>query len=406
MLSSHNLNSSTENNSRVNNAFGNRVLKENLYLPVHQSVGIEAKSETLVINSSTQPMWGSSHMFNISEKNVVYNGCTLRLELPPVTGQGAYIPGQFMVDRINVVINGQVFDIIVDLENFLRLQLYSTDADRLSSNLASGLYTSQALRVLLSSTTTNNVILIPLKCALFDVIQPAILNDQHSIQLNVFMNSQAQSIDAITGVITANNNIISSSLIMKVTRLSPSDAYQRLSMMSRRKFDTIFHSVVPTTFSANIGASSSTFILSNLMNQNVMQLLICVRASKQGVQQFNFTRINTLNILDGASNSLSGGPLNSSYYNNLSNRDNTVSSYNTETFFNTTNNNAHFYIHSFSIDPVGSLKNGLLYGSRSMQGNESIVINYLVPLTTNVVIDVFAYCENVIQQGVGGYSKI
>ena len=134
-------------------------------------------------------MWGSSHMFNISEKNVVYNGCTLRLELPPVVGQGAYVPGQFMVDRINVVINGQVFDIIVDLENFLRLQLYSTDADRLSSNLASGLYTSQALRILLSSTTTNNVILIPLKCALFDVIQPAILNDQHSDRKSTRLNS-------------------------------------------------------------------------------------------------------------------------------------------------------------------------------------------------------------------------
>ena len=410
MLSSHNLNSNTESNSRVNSAFGNRVLKENLYLPVSQSVGIDAKAETVLINSATQPMFGSSHMFNIIEKNVVLNGCTLRLELPPNVGtngyQGVYVPGHFFVDRVNITINGQVFELIVDLDNFLRLQLYSVDADRMSSNQACGLYSSQNLRVNLSSTTTNNVILIPLKCAIFDVIQPAILNDQHAIQLNVFMNTQAQSIDILSGTLTPNNTIISSTLIMKVTRLSAAESYQRLSLMSRRKFDTIFHSVIPTTFSALNGSASSTFILSNLLHQNVMQLIICVRASKQGANQFAFTRLNTLNILDGASNSLTGGPLNGSYYANLSNRDNTVSSYNTETSFGLINNQANFYIHSFSIDPISALKNGLLYGSRTMQGNESIVLNYVTPLTANMIVDVFAYCENVCQQGVDGYSKI
>ena len=410
MLSSHNLNSNTEANGRVNSAFGNRVLKENLYLPVCQSVGIDAKAETILINSATQPMFGSSHMFNIIEKNVVLNGCTLRLELPPAVGtngyQGVYVPGQFLNDRINITINGQVFDVIVDLENFLRLQLYSLDADRMSSNQASGPYSSQNLRVNLTSTTTNNVILIPLKCALFDVIQPALLNDQHAIQLNVFMNTQAQSIDTISGTLTPSNTVISSTLIMKVTRLSAAESYQRLSLMSRRKFDTIFHSVIPTTFSALSGSASSTFILSNLLHQNVMQLLIVVRASKQGANQFAFTRLNTLNILDGASNSLTGGPLNGNYYANLSNRDNTVSSYNTETSFGLNNNQAHFYVHSFSIDPISALKNGLLYGSRTMQGNESIVLNYVTPLAANMIVDVFAYCENVCQQGVDGYSKI
>ena len=410
MLSSHNLNSNSEANSRVNNALGNRVMKESLYLPVCQSVGIDAKSETIVINSSTQAMWGSNHLFNITEKNVVLNGCTLRLELPPLAGtnnfQGAYVPGQFFVDRTNIIINGQVFDISADLDNFLKLQLYSSDADRQSSNQACGLYSSQNLRLLTTSNVTNNVILIPLKTDIFDVIQPAILNDAHSIQLNVFLNSQAQSIDTITGNLTPNNVIISSSLIMKVTRLSPAESYQRLSMMSRRKFDTIFHSVIPTNFSALIGSSSSTFILANLMNQNVMQLVITVRGSKQGANQFSFTRVNSLNILDGASNSLTGGLLNGNYYSNISNRDNTVSSYNTETFFGLNNNQAHFYIHSFSIDPISSLKNGLLYGSRTMQGNESIVLNYVTPLTQNMIIDVYAYCQNICQQGIDGYVKI
>ena len=320
---------------------------------------------------------------------------------------GVYVPGQFMAERCNIVINGQVFDVIVDVENFLRLNLYKTDADRLSSNQGSGLYNSVPQRLAnISSTTVNNIILIPLKCSFFDVVQPAILNDAHAIQMNIVMASQSQCVDVISGTLTSNSNIISSSLILKITRLSVEDSMMRLKSMQVRRFDTIYHSIIPTTYTASAGSTSSTFVLSNLMNQNVMQLLVVLRSSKQGAQQYNFMRVNTMNILDGASNSLTGGPLNSSYLANIQNRDISVSSYNTETSMGLNNNGANYYCFPFSCDPVASLQYGQILGNRRMMGNESVVITYVSALTSSVIVDVFAYVESYLQQGVSGYIKV
>ena len=411
-LSSHNLNSNTVNNSRITSCIGQRtIVPGGLNLPVNQCVGMNMKPETFIINSSTTPLFGSSHMYNISEKNIVVHGATLKLELPPLSGtnsfSGVYVPGQFMAERCNIVINGQVFDVIVDVENFLRLNLYKTDADRLSSNQGSGLYNSVPQRLAnISSTTVNNIILIPLKCSFFDVVQPAILNDAHAIQMNVVMASQSQCVDVISGTLTSNSNIISSSLILKITRLSLEDSMLRLKSMQVRRFDTIYHSIIPTTYTASAGSTSSTFVLSNLMNQNVMQLLVVLRSSKQGAQQYNFMRVNTMNILDGASNSLTGGPLNSSYLANIQNRDISVSSYNTETSMGLNNNGANYYCFPFSCDPVASLQNGQILGNRRMMGNESVVITYVSALTSSIIVDVFAYVESYLQQGVSGYIKV
>ena len=85
-LSSYNLNTTSTSNGRVTSTIGKRVAVDSLFLPIQQSVAVNVKTETLIVNSSTAPMWGSSHTFNLCEKGIALNDITLKLELPPLSG--------------------------------------------------------------------------------------------------------------------------------------------------------------------------------------------------------------------------------------------------------------------------------------------------------------------------------
>ena len=51
------------------------------------------------------------------------------------------------------------------------------------------------------------------------------------------------------------------------------------------------------------------------------------------------------------------------------------------------------------------LATGLLLGHRKFLGNEQLQITFTSSLLANVQIDVFAFCQSVIEQG-AGYVKI
>ena len=409
-LSSYNLNTTSTSNGRVTSTIGKRVAVDSLFLPIQQSVAVNVKGETLIVNSSTAPMWNSSHTFNLCEKGIALNDITLKLELPPLSGTNlvaTYVPGQYMIDHINILYNGQIVDTLWADDLFLKMQLYSLDCDRLTSNMGSGLYSSSAQRLAnISSQTTSNIVLVPLRCFV-NSIHPNILVDAHNIQLTVYMNTQLNSLDITSGTLTQNNNIISSTLICKIVRLPVNEVAVRLKTMAQmKKFDNIFHSTIVSNFVAQAGVTSSTFVLSNLMNANVAQLFFVVRTSKVGSSQFNFLKIASLNILDGSSNSLVGGaPLPSSYLANIVNRDLTTSSYNSETSFGTNNQNANVYIHSFSGDIITALQTGACLGHRRMQGTEQIVITYTSTLTQQVYIDVYAQCQSILQMSLSSVLK-
>jgi hypothetical protein len=65
-----------------------------------------------------------------------------------------------------------------------------------------------------------------------------------------------------------------------------------------------------------------------------------------------------------------------------------------------TDNGANVYGWSFSSSPTEALDNGVLLGSRRFLGSEQLQIQFNSSLGANVQVDVFAYCETILEQGV------
>ena len=70
-----------------------------------------------------------------------------------------------------------------------------------------------------------------------------------------------------------------------------------------------------------------------------------------------------------------------------------------------TNNGSNAYCWSFSSNLPEALANGSLLGHRKFLGNEQLQITFTGSLAANIQVDVFAFCQSVIEQG-AGYVKV
>lgn len=402
----------TEPSSRqVAGASGQKVKYGGLYLPDYQAMHLpqNTRHEIVVIPSTSAPSFSGQFVCDLKMKNIVLHSVGLQFNLGSVSGisggtSPCLNPAFFLPQRIDILVSGNVVQTVYANELFLLANLLVSDEERKLTNICAGDYSSAAQRNAL--TTANSSYFVPIKCFI-DQIRPALLTENHQIQLRVFMNSLSDCFanNSATGVASMAINYCN--LIARVSYLTPDVAQYRLTEMSKIPYQSLAHETRVGSFSIPSGVSSASLVLTPITG-NIASLIFVVRPTASLVSSgaFAYTQISSFNILDSAGQSLVGGQpiphalsvwLNSKF---------TKSTYTSENSLSTTNNNANVYIWSHSADMVATLRDGLALNSRRYQGSETLVVNFGSSLGAGVTLDLYSFSEIIIQQTPTGFNKI
>ena len=405
----HEVNTTSQNGSKTASIAGHRVKVHGLNLPAHSAVSLPSnmKQEILIIPSSSTPAFGSFFTIDINAKNIIVNNMYLQFNYGIVVGSslvGYFNPSWFHMLRAELIMNGSTVDTIYGNQQFLMHQKLFYNEDVLALNQSAGQYNSTAQRTLLSSQSVANTFYVPIRCFLNES-KLALLNNTDNVQLRIYMDTLANIFYVSSGTLTSCT-FNSANLVMDITRVDQDEANRRIVDMHSFNHHYIFHttSYFPATIPS--GVSSATLILASIVG-NVSHLLFTLRASTVGLGAWNYTQLASFAILDNASSNIVGGQaLPASLCANLLNAQWCLSSYNTETSFGAVNNNANFYVYSFSSDPVDALLHGRSLGSRRFYGQEQLQLTFTGALGANLSLDCYAFIENVLEQGTFSVKKI
>ena len=373
------------------------------------------RSELLILPSTSVPTFGSAFICDIKEKNILLQDVVLAINTSAITGLSGgtglrWSPAQFWTLRIEIVQNNVTVDTLYGLQQHISNQLLFFDEDRIFRNNLAGNYASVAQRT--TNAAAASTVYINLK-SYFDQCNIPILTDNHSVQFRIYLDTLTNlyaTTTAYTGVAAATIN--SASLICKVLRLDINTAQARLTAMMKKPEHNLYHSLRYATFPVNSGVTSTTVVLTPIVG-SVAFMFFTVRNTNaiNGDNAFKFNAISSFNILGGDGSSIVGGqPVPSAvalqylaqYYSRSSfHTENSIGSILTGA---TNDQGANVYCWSFSHDPVNALTLGQALGSRKMIGAEQLQLVFPSSLGSNVSIDVFAFCESILEQG-AGYIK-
>lgn len=397
-----------------------RVKVGALYLTADQATSVPAglTSSVLIIPSTSQPAFGSYFVCDIKEQNIILNNITLQFNVSAISGLTGsvanyphFAPAFWFFSRIEILMGGNIIDTIYPDQQHVKTQLLYNDNDRAYLNSAAGNYMSMAQRNAMATTTSNYFVTLH---TLFDENSIALLTNAHQVQLRVYMNSVANIVNqsTLTGTPVATVNYCN--LIAKVTRLPQSIANQQLGIMNNQPFTSMFHDVRYGTFTVQSGVSSTNLVLTPIVGR-VAALFFTVRPTTglTGNNAYNFTAISSFAILNSSSANIVGGqPIVSNLALQVLGNYISKSSYLLETstgsnpYGTVTNNGANVYVWSFSSDLLGALYNGQALNSYTFQGNEQLQITFTGSLGAAVQVDVFAYTEQLLQQGAASVVKV
>ena len=190
-------------------------------------------------------------------------------------------------------------------------------------------------------------------------------------------------------------------------------ALNRLALMNKQPEHNIFHNVRYSPFNVNSGVSSTSIVLTPFIG-NIVALFFTVRPTTGLTKSaaHSFTAITSFEILDSSnSNCVGGQALPSQLVLQHLSSFNCRSSYTTETAIGSNlagtvvDNGSNVYCYSFSSSFPEALSHGQLLGHKKFLGNEILKINFTASLAANVQVDVFAYCQSVLEQG-SNYIKV
>ena len=397
----HTANSDSTSNSKVRAAAGHRAKVGHLNLPVSQSVSLNSDLQhgITIFPSSGTPAWGSYFTIDLKSPNLLYHNITLQFNLGAVTGTsvvGQFNPAYYFFTRIELVQGGNVLKTIFGNQQFLKQQLYEWDEDRGAINNAAGNYASAAQRLTLSSTSTTNTLYANLRTYFDEIGGVPVLNEQHSIQIRVYMDTLTNVFKLTSGTLTSVA-INSVNAICKTTKLDPVTANNQLMAMAAHPFHHIFHDNVYFPYSVPSGVTTVTTVLAGITG-NVAALYFTIRANTVTDQAWIYTQLASFAIQDNTGTNIVGGQVvPASLAANLLNKDWCKSSYFSETSFGTNDQKSNFYCWAFSADIIDAVSNGKCLSSRKFTGQESLVLNFPSSLGAAVSVDVYACVESVLE---------
>lgn len=376
------------------------------------------RSEYVIIPSTSAPQFGSYFIIDVKEKNVVISDLIINFNVSAISGLTGSVanfpnfnPATFWMQKIELVINNVTIDTLYPVQLFISQQFFFEDEDRLLNNCLQGNYASATQRNTLATIAGQNYY-VKLR-SFFNETNLPILSDAHNLQIRVYMDSVANIVNqsSLAGTPVATLNFCNA--IVKLMKLPQNVASNRLALMQKSPEHNIFHNVRYSPFNINSGVTQSTIVLTPFIG-NIVALFFVIRNSNLITKSdaHNFTAIRDFAILDSTSaNAVGGQPIPSQLALQYLNSFNSRSSYTSETSLGSNsagavvNNGSNAYCWSFSSNLPEALANGSLLGHRKFLGNEQLQISFTASLLANVQIDVFAYCQSVIEQG-AGYVKV
>jgi hypothetical protein len=366
----------------------------------------------LTIPSTTQANWGGSpFIIDIKQNGIQLHECILALSPGSLTGSTTtgnyphYIPAPFFIQRVEIVVAGQIIDTNYGLNIFLKNQLFNDDQKRALVNAGMGPYLSPA--TLFAMTSTPTTWYVPLRL-LFTQAHFNILNQNHYVQLRVYLQNLANVVDTtgctVTTLATSN---LTASLIARATFLDSATQSNKLAQLTKAPRDYQYLSELYQPISVQSGVSQTTQNLPNFGNAKIDTLYFVVRPVGSGLtgsNTFNFSQIANFNILSSTGQSLVGGvAIPHALAETEFNRWWSQSSFTSEGFQGL--NNSYVYIWSFSEANVRTQMTGQNLGYLQFGGSEQLQIVFNSTLSTGVQIDVFGLAFANLRQSIGGVDK-
>ena len=414
------MSNNSSNLSMLTNIVQPRNKSLGLNLSAKQAISVPSglKSEYIILPSTSAPSFGSYFIFDVKERNSIISDLIINFNCTAITGRSGdatnyphFNPATFWILKAELVINNVTVDTLYPVQEFISQQFFWEDEDRVLISNMQGSYNSLAQRYALSSTAGSNYY-VKLR-SFYNECHIPILTDSHNLQIRLYMDQLSNLITVSGGTGTAAASINFANVICKVTKLPPDIATNRLNAMIKAPEQNVFHNVRWSPYAVNSGVSSTTLVLSPFVG-NIVGLFFVVRGTSSLTQDnaYQFNAISNFAILDSSSaNCVGGQPIPSAlalqYLNSFFSR----SSYTCETAIGSnlagtvTDNKANVYCWSFSSNLPEALTNGLMLGHRKFYGNEQLQITFTSSLGSNVQIDVFAYCQSVLEQG-ANYIKV
>ena len=397
----------------------NKSLGLNLSAKQAFNVPNNLRSEYVIIPSTSAPQFGSYFIIDVKEKNVVISDLIINFNVSAISGTGGgpvanhpnFSPATFWMQKIELVINNVTVDTLYPVQLFVTQQFFFEDEDRVSNNNLQGNYASAGQRNALATVAGSNYY-VKLR-SFYNECHLPILTDAHNLQIRIYMDSVANIVNTngLSGTPTATLNFCNA--IVKLMKLPQEIASNRLALMQKTPEHNIFHNIRYSPFNVNSGVSLTSIVLTPFIG-NIVALFFVVRNSnaitKEGAH--TFTAIQNFEILDSTSaNCVGGQPIPSQLALQYLNSFNSRSSYTNETTIgantagNIINNSANVYCWSFSSNLPEALAHGVLLGHRKFLGNEILKLTFTGVSAASLQIDVWAFCQSVIEQG-AGYVKV
>lgn len=371
--------------------------KRGVNIPVSQDYSyIPSKSETVIIPSSTTPLFGSMFNIDVRETNCIVEKLTLQFNLSALSGMtnGGFVPAQFFVDHIDVVCGGNIIDTYTPLNQFINAQLFETDETRAILNTASGDYSSTSKRITLAASASSYYL------PLYDFFKQskaiALLENTHNFQLRLFLRPL---LDVVIGSGTPSATINSCNLLMKVMRLNDEQtSVLKTELGLKKTVHAKFHDLHPQSYAVNSGVVSTNIVLSAITGP-ISHLMFVVRTGLGGDNAFAFSAISSFEILNSSGQNIVGGqPITHSQSLLINGAEWSASSY-------LSSSGANVYMYCFCSDIINGTHNAVSSGSYNFSGSEQLKLNFGSALGSAVQVDVISYSESVLHQTRTSFNK-
>ena len=364
----------------------------------------------LVLNTNNVSTWGGYSNIDVTLQGYVIHEATLQINVSAISGLVAsglfpcFCSAFKFFVSCTVTNNNNVLDLFDSQSNYLINQLYNNYEDAVFINNASGAYNSASSRFAMSSTTSTY--LVPIKVGIFNQLRTELLNSNHSIRLSFLMENLTNIINQSTISGTPSATLNSVSLLLKISKYEQPIIQSKLLQLQRNPLCRLYNSYAYQPATVNSGASSSIINLSNFSGLNIQFIYFVIRLSSTLTKSEGFLFLNNLtnySFLSSSGEILSGQAITPQQALYVYNKSNTLGCFSA---VDTTYGNVFSIFHTSDAISTMSQPGAGVYGHRSYNGSESLVLNFSSVLTANITVDIYASVTSMLKQTNIGITKI
>ena len=350
--------------------------------------------------STNLPAFGSYVFIDLNVPNFCIHEVVLQIALSSVSGISggsaalalpSLAPAYKFIQNITITNNNNILDVIDGTANHLMNQLYTSLEDALFINTAAGPYNNALVRYNMS--LVPNTYQVVLK-SFFPQCRPEILNSNSAIRIAILLETLTNIVNQGALVGTPIVTINSISALCKVTKYSNELVNSKLAQLSRNPLLKTYNTLVYQPYVIQANQSMCTIPLSNFVGQQIQAVYFVIRPSVNinRAESFINQQVINYNVLGPTSESICGGLITGVQGLYIYGRTMTLGNF----LCDSTYGNVYSWYHTSDI--ISTLtQSAQVYGSRTYNGSESLVLNFAlsnVPLN----VDIYASVTSVYKQ--------